>query len=144
MKTKRSIGFALAALLLASLVFVPVSANEGVTSSDPVLSTQNDRSGDEFLNCYAYLSGETNWIRYGGWGRASDNVYHMEVVVKLIDRNTGQKVQQTAGAQYYTDYVEPQENLAAHPPSGRYYAHATAETINPDHYASYDSIVITY
>ncbi|WP_067049485.1 hypothetical protein [Methanofollis ethanolicus] len=144
MKTEHGLGFALATLLLASLVFVPASANDGILSSDPVLSIGIDRSGDDFLNCYAYLSGEPNWIRYGGWGRASGTAYHMEVVVKLIDKRTGQKVQQTAYSLYNTNYVEPQENLASHPPSGTYYAFATAETINPNHYATYRSNDLIY
>ncbi|MDK2975106.1 MAG: hypothetical protein PWP08_1477 [Methanofollis sp.] len=144
MKQNASIGFVLAALLVASLVFVPASANDGTLPSDSILSAGSDRSGDEFLNCYAYLSGEPNWIRYGGWGRASDNAYFMEVVVKLIDRDTGQKIGHTAYNGYDTDYIEPQENLELHPPSGRYYARAEAATISPDHEANYDSNVINY
>ncbi|WP_298667418.1 hypothetical protein, partial [uncultured Methanofollis sp.] len=144
MKTEHGLGFALVALLFASLVFVPASANDKALSSDPVLSVGIDRSGDDFLNCYAYLSRDPQGIRYGGWAKASENAYMMNVVVKLIDKRTGQKVQQTAYADYDTKYVEPDENLASYPPSGTYYAFAEATTVYPDHFATYRSSDLIY
>lgn len=143
MKTKCGIGVVIAGLLLTSLAFMPVSANEGIIPSENALSEQV-MGGDDFLSCYGYLKGEQYWIRFGGWAQSYSIAGRMHIAVYLYDYNSGEKMTHTANSGQGVDYLEPQENLELHPPTGDYYVYAEAWTVAPSHDADYTSSKMRY
>lgn len=151
MKTRSlsGIGALIVALLFVGAIFVPaVSATTSENAQDGTADTttlnQVDRRGDDFLDCYGWLTKETNWIRYGGWAWCSYPAERLNIKVSLRDRATDQDLGYTAYSGANLDYIEAQDNLEVQPPAGSYYTHTRAWSAGPSHDVLHNSPTITW
>jgi len=137
------------ALLVVSAAFVLAV---GATTSENVQDSVVDgnalsvigQRGDDFLDCHGWLTKETYWIRYGGWANCSYEAGYLSVKATLLNRDTAEKMSHTANSAQRVDYLQTQDNLEAHPPTGNYHVLTEAWSLQPSHDVLHYSPVISW